>query len=376
MRKMLTLLCFIILFGCAPDSKELDQRSTILGLAIDQGAEKLFSISIQLPILTESGGEGSSSPQGGNFETFTTEADSMWEGLSKLEAMTPSVLFFGHLKAILISESVAKTHLKKIFDSLEREAAIGNQIFLLIVEDQAGEFMKKESPLVSLPSLYLDRFFQADQKLSRTSDVKLFEYRRDSNMISETASLPIAKLNNEQILIEGMAIIKDDKLVSKLDPSEVGFSELLKKNKLDFMNYDVVLENDVTVTYSRIRLKQVVDYKQTNPVQISLNISGTGEIVEVNDVDQKVDASFIKEADEAVGQKMEEDLKDIIAKMQEINAEPWLFGHRIWALSPKYYETLDWERSGWSNAKVDISVEFKTSNTGEKGAMNKKKIGR
>jgi len=378
MKNRWVLLLFIFLMiGCAPDSRELDHRSVIMGVAVDEGENERFSVSIQLPILTE-GGEGGLSPQAREFEIFTTEANTLWDALADLEAITPSVLFFGHLKAVLVSEQLAKEDLPLILDLFGRESTVGNQVFLIVVDGSAKEFIVKESPLVNLPSLYLERYFRAEQKLSRSRGVMLFEYRRDSNMISRAATLPLAKLKDEQIAIEGMAVFKDHQLVEKLKPTEVGFSELLKNNQIDFMNYTVTMdeENEEFISLSRINLKQDVEIKRTKPVHFSIRIQGNGEILSANDINRNVDTSLIQKVEEEVSKQFTEQLEDLIKKMQLANAEPWLLGHRIWANHPEYFSQLKWNEKGWQEATFDIKVDFEVDNTGQRGFINKQKLGR
>ncbi|MCT8136559.1 Ger(x)C family spore germination protein [Anaerobacillus sp. CMMVII] len=384
-RFLLVLFCCVLLSSCV-DAREIDHRSMIVGMGLDleqsdsedQGKIKL---TVQIPILLSGGGEGNISGAVKEFETFTATGETILDAVAEIEAMTPTVLFFGHLKVITIGDVLAKQGLDQVIDFFDRLPQVANQIFLLIIEDvTAEEFISFESPLVSLPALYLNRFFQADQKIARTKDVKLFEYRRDANMISGASTLPLARINGgKKIVIEGMGVFEDHKLVAKLTSQEVVINELLKNNKVHNSNFTTKVNVDgkeEQISISRGRLKVKIGYEKKDPLTINLQIKGKGEISEVGSIRVRVSNELVKQ----VGENLEEEITDLvrktIRKMQEKNVEPWLLGHRLWAMDPKFFDSLDWEKTGWRESNINVSVDFEIVHTGQKSYLSKTKIGR
>ncbi|UOE94352.1 Ger(x)C family spore germination protein [Alkalihalobacillus sp. LMS39] len=378
-KNVIILLIICVTMGaCVPDSRELDQRSMIIGLGIDRGEEKLYKITIQLPILTDAT-SGPSGLGGRQYESFTVESDTIWDAFVQLETYTPSVLFFGHLKAVVLSEEVAREGLKEVVDLLDRESTVANQVYLVVVEGDASEFTQQESPLVTLPALYLDRFFEAEQKVARTNGIRLFKFLRDTNMISGASSIPLAHLQGEQIVVEGVGVFEDYRLKTKIREKEVGLSTLLKDDLVTDLNCTIVIEHEdvkVTTSLARSKLKQTIHFEETKPVSFHIDIKGTGEIVSLADVTVKDTDSFIKEVEKETEQYFEDKIHALIKRMQEENIEPWLMGHRIWAMNPEYFEQLNWLETGWKEAKFQINVEFEIDDTGQRGYYHKEKIGR
>ena len=280
-----SFIIFLLLIGCV-DSREIDHRSMIVGIGIDQTEDEQFSVTVQIPILQPTDGGASTSNR--EFKTFTAVGDTVLDAIAQIESQTPTVLFFGHLKVVLFGEKIAAANLKEALEMLDRIPAVANQIYLLIIEGHSVEkFLEIESPLVALPAMYLNRFFQADQKISRTTDVKLFEYQRDIKMISSTTSIPLAHTGKGIITIEDMAVLKDNKLIAKLRGNEVAMSELLKHGKTDEFNYTATMEHNheqIKVAVSRSKLKATIDFNKSNPVQFVIHIEGEGEIVEIGSV--------------------------------------------------------------------------------------------
>ncbi len=379
------LALLVLLTSCINDAREIDHRSMIVGMAIDleksDNTETLYNVTLQIPILLTGGQEATSSGSVSEFETFSAKGKTILDAITQIEAMTPTVLFFGHLKVVTLSEEVSRDGIDRVIDFFDRLPQVANQIFLLIIEGgSAQEFISTESPLVSLPSLYLNRFFQADQKISRTNDVKLFEYRRDSNMISGAATLPLGHINGEgKINIQGMAVIKDHKLVSKLVNYEVGLSELLKNNYVDNVNYTTKIDTNVgseEIAISRGKLTSRISFEKKKPLTVNIIIKGKGEITEVGTPEIKITNQLVKKVNEKVAKEIETILNNTINKMKEDNVEPWLIGHRLWAMDPNFFDTLNWEQTGWRDAVVNVTVDFTTEHTGQKGYLSKRKIGR
>ena len=371
----LVLLLMLCLSGCN-DMREIDQRGMVLGISIDQGEEKKYKISIQLPILGKGQNGGGSPAKSGEFEVLRSEGDTVWEALTNLESKTPNVLFFGHLKVIVISEKIAASSINGSLDLVDRIPDIGNKVFLIISKDEdASKFLKSESSLIKLPALYVNRFFQADKKLSRTKPIKVFQYRRDRNTVSSAAVIPLAQTIDSEIIIEDMGVLKEDTLVEKLEGKEVAASQLIKGEKVEEMNYITHLETngrEVSVSLSRIMLESDVDFVKASPVTFDIHVTGEGNIVELSAGETSKD--FIEKLEAQLNQEMKMDIEQTIEKMKNANVEPWLLGHRIWIKDQALFESLNWKEEGFKKALFSVKVDIRIDTTGQKGLFNKSPI--
>ncbi|MDG5788453.1 Ger(x)C family spore germination protein [Evansella sp. AB-P1] len=378
--KKISLIILIImfslsLFGCA-DTREIDQRTIVIGMGLDKTEEDEYIVTLQVPILVPNGATESGT---NDFETITGKGEFVWEAITNLEASTPTVLFFGHLKAIAIGERLATEGMDHIIDLLDRRAPLANEVFLLIIRKQndVHDFLNQESPLISLPALYIDRFFGADQKVSRTKSVRLFQFRRDHDMVSHAATIPLAYSNEDSIFIEDLGVFHNFKLVGELKGHEAGVGMLLKDKKVDHMNYSLDIEQPNTNLKASIRVNLVnnISYDKTNPVKMNFNINGKGELVYLYPEgiysSQETLNKIVRELEKEISQ----DITDTINKMKRLNVEPWLLGHRIWAMDTEYFSTLNWNETGWRDAEYDVSVNVEIEQTGQRGMLDKKKIG-
>lgn len=286
------------------------------------------------------------------------------------------MLFLGHLKAVVISQEVAVEGIADTLDFIDRVTSIGNKVYIIISEKEQGKsFLSTESPLVTLPSLYLNNYFQADQKMGRTKDVKIFEYLRDSSKISAASTIPLVKTFENKLDIEGLAVLQDHKFVTKLVEKEVPISQLLKEKEIIDMNDTIQIEQDGSLerlSLARINLHATIKHDKTTPVHFTVKVHGKGKIIEVPRGNSS--KSFIKQVEKQFNEELKKDIESTILKMQQVNVEPWLLGYSLWVEDKTYYSSLKWAESGFRNAVFDIEVDFKVDSTGQRGIFNKKII--
>ncbi len=378
---LLTIVCLsfsVLTVSCGYDARELDHRSMIAGIAIDRAVEEDgLTVSFQLPVL----GLGTEvSPRQKDFEVISSSDKTIMEAITNIETSTPRALFFGHLKVVAISEDVAKDNLSEVLDVLERHPQVGNQVYLLIIEDtSAKEFLSVKTPLISLPSLYVDTFFKARQKTTRTTDTQLFEYLRDSHSASDSGYIPLARIKEGIVHIQDLAILKNHRMVGVLRGDYAGCGRLLREHVLKEKRYTIRVKDvggqEVAVNLAKIDLKLGMTYKKTKPVEFDLDIEGSGFIRGLNVTHDIVTKKFINEIEKSINKKFEEEFLSVIKQTQKMNAEPFLFGQYIFANDHKFFKSLNWNEVGWKKAKVNITVKFRVENTGTKNYYDKKQIG-
>lgn len=404
----LLILCILLLgiSGCGFDSREIDHRSMIVGMALDKGEDDQLEVSFQFPVLG-GGGKQDTSPRQKDFEVITSTNQTLLEAIADLEAKSPRVLFFGHLKTVIISEEIARDNLEEFLDVLDRHPQIGNNVYLLIVENQSAKsLIEKETPLVTLPALYLDIFFKADQKLTRTKDIKVFEYIRDSYSVSQATFLPLGRLAGEEVDIKDYAVIKNHRMLGIVRDKDVSYARLLREESISDLRFSTSIAQDeltnyrdnhdpnqqqneaevnaeqkenkqeITIDFTRTNLKLKKRYNKTNPVEFNITVTGKGEMRGKNNEDAFTTDDFLQLIEQSVEKDIKDNLEKVIKQHQELNAEPFLLGQYIFATDAAYFDTLEWNERGWQEANFNITVDFTLINTGTRGVLDKKKLGR
>lgn len=176
--KRIFLLIFLVplLTGCW-DSREIEQRSTILAIGIDKagpGAEEreaevshrkgdisipeehMIEITVQIAIpgripLGPQVGAGEKKP----VLVVSVVGHTIEDAIYNLQQEIADEIFLGHLRLIVLSEEVAKEGVKRFNDYLRRNPEIRRTASIVVSKEKASKYMEVSPELERVPSLYL-----------------------------------------------------------------------------------------------------------------------------------------------------------------------------------------------------------------------------
>ncbi|GIM45009.1 germination protein [Collibacillus ludicampi] len=224
----LLLLCFMVLLlsGCW-DRKEINDLALVVGVSIDKKKDG-FMLSLQYIIpktLTgQAGGMGGGG--GGSGGEATTKVES-GEGLTIADAMArlqekiPRKIFWGHMKALVIGEDIAKEGITDNIDFFLRHPEPRMRTFVYVSKGKA-------SKLLEVPG-YLERFSSETirelNKLRFNLEVTLKDLTQMIKSDAKAAALPWIEVvewssshpERSRIRLNGAAILKNGKMVGYVD---------------------------------------------------------------------------------------------------------------------------------------------------------------
>ena len=135
MKKYSLLILFILFFtfGCY-DYTELNEMALVSGISVDY-VEDEFLVAFEI-LNTVNKTENPDAPK-----TYITKGkgSSLSEAFSDCSLEVAKVPYLAHLKVIVLSEEVAKNHVKEITDFLIRDNHIRNIFFMTIAKDTTAE---------------------------------------------------------------------------------------------------------------------------------------------------------------------------------------------------------------------------------------------
>lgn len=158
MGKKLILSALIVLIavnmsGCF-DAREIGDYAYISMVGIDEGVTDELRLTFHIPEFQVSGG-GSDSGGGGSSnekekaekEVITLDAPSLLSGVSILNNSVPKILNFMHMKAIIISEKIAKSgKAGKVVTGLMKYRQVRGTTNIIVCRGTAQEFIKAFQP--------------------------------------------------------------------------------------------------------------------------------------------------------------------------------------------------------------------------------------
>lgn len=378
---ILILLITITLTGCA-GYKELNNLSIVTAVAFDKKEDNY-----ELSFLIANSPKAQTSSKEGEAKTtvYSSEGKTIAEAAKKIEQIVPKELYLGHINVVIISEDIAKEGFLKIADWLIRNPQTRKKFYLLEAKDvSAKNILKIVSPLESFPSQSIATLIESnsESKAVATSVTysnfisQILEEGIEPVLPSITIKGSVKKGSNEKNLettepdtflaLGPLAIFKNDKLKG-FTKEEESWAINIIKNEAKETNTNVKYKNeDISIEASNLKSK--IKIKDTQNIEI--NISGTGNIYNINNIDIE-DYKEIEKIEKAWNKELKEKLNKTIKKIQEkYKSDIFGFGNKIYKQDPKTWKKIkkNWNDVYFPNLNVKINTNLNINKT---GSLNK-----
>lgn len=156
----------VLLTGCN-GAKETDEVAFIIAMGIDMGENGKIKVTYQIAIPRAAGGLQASGQEvsGGPTIINSIEAPNIVEARNLLSASMSRYANLSHMRAVFISEELARSRAGDILAPLLRYKEYRSSIFLCVVKERAENFMIANNPKLDyLPSKFLETFeFSSEQ---------------------------------------------------------------------------------------------------------------------------------------------------------------------------------------------------------------------
>jgi len=251
---MMMVLLAPMMTGCW-DRLEIEDRGTVLGLAIDpvegdvqsatgryaMGDAPGYKLTAQIAIpgrIPLGPGEGTSGAGGERpVWVVSTTGKTMDDAMNSLQRELADKVFLGHLRIIVVNQKIAKsTGLQDIQDFLRRNAEIRRLAWLLISTDPANEAIEAAPKLERVPTLYLVGTMDHAVQLGKIPNVFLGNYWSVLSSKGQEPVLPLISMHGkDRIETMGLAVFKGSKMVGALDPIEsAAYMEIMNQRKAGY----------------------------------------------------------------------------------------------------------------------------------------------
>ena len=245
---LITLSACIILSGCW-DKVEIDKRSFISTIGIDAGENigdidkfkkldkdksnnevelKKIKVTFGAPDISKLGPQKSASSQD---IYLTTDAVSMEDALDKASAKMSRDINYGHLKLLIISSELLENPetVVEIVDYFQRQASINKMMYVMVAQGKAEDYIKFKPSMEQNIETYISGVMENSDRNSSILPVTLNELLI---MLSENKNgiIPSLKYDKDkkEMMLSGIAIIKDYKIKGYLSPNETSDIEMLR----------------------------------------------------------------------------------------------------------------------------------------------------
>lgn len=249
-KKILPLvLCCLLLSGCW-DKVEIDRRIFVSVIGIDLGKdssnkedvqklkpnepfqqrvqEKKLSLIYGFPDISEL---GPGKPGTAKDQFISVDSSSMEDGIIQATGKSSRSIDVSHTKLIVISSAVLKDSetFKEIIDYLERHPNLDKMMQVVVSEGKAEDYVKYKPPMEKNIEYYLSGLMESSKKNASILPVTLNEMLV---LLDTNGNAIIPKVNMEEdkkdVVLSGMAVVKNYKLKGYLTPVEVEDLEIMR----------------------------------------------------------------------------------------------------------------------------------------------------
>ncbi|OLO39418.1 hypothetical protein BTR23_09125 [Alkalihalophilus pseudofirmus] len=358
------LMMSFFLIGCW-DREEINDVAFVVGTAIDK-KEDQYMVSIQIPLVGEMGGQsGGGGGTTGDKTWFIDSAtgETIREANERKQSALSRNINFSHRRIVVIGEDLAKDGLMPAFDILARGQQNRLTAFIVIADGLGRDVLNADAPIEQYPSEMLRELTIG--ATTKPIFLKTFMYHFVEEGLDAYA--PVVKLVETEpgdkgeaqtnIQIDGLAILKKDKLVELLEPEKAKYV-LLTMNQANLPTFKI----DAPDHTGKLMI-QLQEY-ETNlspsineeEVTMEINIRAKGALVENMSTFSMRNYENKKKVEQHLEEKLKTDVKQTIHHLQSLGSDPIGFGQLL-----RRNKVNEWMKlkGQWENVypKIEIKVD-------------------
>ncbi len=303
----------------------------------------------------------------------------------KQNIKTSHNLVSGQLRVAVYSEETAGKGLIQLVDTLNRDATIGNLVYLTVSKGTAKNLLKKagEKEKTNLGT-YLYNLIKQNIKDELIISPTLHEFNHSFFDPGKDPVLPILKLEEDKVIISGMAAFKDDRMAGEIDIEKLFYLKTLEDNyesgnleleipKEKLKEYIIPLSSETEeqkddplfITIDDIRSSKKIRLKDMEDVTFAIDVKLDSRILEVSSDMDLGNPQVIKALEKETAVKIKHEMESMLKRLQNMESDPIGFGNIYSAhLQREKRMTKGEWRNLYKKAEFEVNVENTIIRTG------------
>ena len=293
-------------------------------------------------------------------------------------------LVSGQLRSVVYGRKIAERGIVQLVDTLNRDAAIGNMVYLTVADGTAEEIMKinKNKTNVDLGT-YIYNLIKQNVEGEQVISPTLHEFNHNYYDIGKDAVLPILKVKNQDVIIDGVGLFKEDRLVGEIEQGKLFYLKVLidkykagsqeigisrDKIKSILLKSEPSVNNPIYkklyITIDNIHSKTKIKLVDKKKFLFKVDIKLDSRLLEMTDPLDLTKPASIKLLGKEVDKAMEKNVEKLLVYFRDIGIDPVGIGNEYEThLRGKQITRGEW-RKKYKEAKFDVSVNNTIERTG------------
>lgn len=365
-----TFIC-CLLGGCW-DSRGLDKVSIVTGIAVDKSKESDSGYLISFEVI-----DITNSVEDNQMSSILLEAegDTIYDAVSKVEKKLINPMYFGKMQVLVISHQIAESEgVIGILEGFFRDEEPRETINIIISQQKtAKEIIEPDEEVNMIISYEIKKTIDDDKKMTNASkSEQIYVAYNDFHHGSGDFVLPAVRCVDTEYKkeINGLAVIKDDKLVGYLSAEDTKYF-LFAINSIDggILSFPQKAgedkAKDVSLFVSKSKTHQSYAYANGS-MTFYLDVEAStflGELKNQTDILEKPQYDQLQaRASDVLSERITEKIHRV---QDEMGADIYGFGTMVYRSDPVLWEQLhnNWDEV-FRNATIVVRSDVKLTNIG------------
>ncbi|NBI30873.1 Ger(x)C family spore germination protein [Chengkuizengella marina] len=339
MNRLVFLLVFIFFLTGCMNNYGIDDLAMISGVGFDVSKHEDHHLDItamyQVPTETDV------------FEYLHASSNSLENADIEMMSQTKRQVVNGQLRISLFGEELAKDGIFPIILSFLRDPSVGPLVSLAVAKGTAKEILITKLEKEPNTGSYIETMLERLDEEYVYPSVNILQFTRSYYDDGIDPILPMILTTKRNILLDGFALFKDDRMVASLTNEKAIYlfllSEDFKKGVIDLEIEIGGKKEDVHLSYVRTKHKIKVK-KENNDFTVNFDIHITGNLEGYSGKQTLTKDSVQKELETKINNVLNSEMKDLLSFLQKMNVDPVGVGEAVRnSLSYNEWKSLNWE---------------------------------
>lgn len=291
-------------------------------------------------------------------------------------------LVSGQLRSVVYSRELAKKGIIQLVDTLNRDAAIGNMVYLTISDQSAEEIMKVEQSKTNINlGTYIYNLIKQNVEGEQIISPTLQEFNHNYYDIGKDPVLPILEMQGGDVVISGVGLFREDRLVDEIKQAKLFFLKILvdkykagtlemgfnKKELEDLILKNVVpnpFYHKIYLTIDNIRSKSKIKLIDKKTLRFKVEIKLDSRLLEMTEPLDLTKPDTVKLLEGKMNKTMEKEVEELLYHLRDLDIDPIGIGNEYEVHNRGKQISKEKWRELYKKAEFEVHVKNRIEKTG------------
>ncbi|MFU2014723.1 Ger(x)C family spore germination protein [Peribacillus butanolivorans] len=358
MRKVLpVILIYSLLCSCA-QQKVVDEVNMAQAIGYDLTEDDMIEGMFVIPIFQQE--------KMGKYQILSGKSTTTSDVQAIVSKKANKPVLLGQTRIVFFSEKIVQQiGMTELTDYIYREPQLGNRVILAIVEGKVKDVIYTKSPNSNVNiGIFLSDLITQQNESGNGPDTNLHIFLKDALADGGDAFLPLLKKRNNDIMVSGVALIHENKIVSKVKTQDMFvFKTLVQSHKRGIYKFSLTdkKKSEIVVESIRSGSSYNVSNSGSDP-SITIKIKIEGQVKESMRSENLTNRKMIKKIEMAMKQDLTREANKLINDFQKKNIDPIGLKEKYHAKNKRMtYE--EWKKI-YPNMTIKVETEVHILQTG------------